>query len=219
MALSYAVSQKLVLIIEKCLQFLNALSFGSKNAAMSSIRQSKQILNSVIITNAIKVMNRPSFWQKLIIGLLPYKSMLLHISTSISPGIIRNFYFCISAGVYYSFAYITLTPLQIARSTPFRLTWYSCATVLAMVRSHIVIFRSCWLHPFLSSVRTALPFGGMVIFLLNCQSVLFSTRWAKLFEWCVIRKCHPAILANSYEYHTPILYYLDKSVKRGVTQC
>ena len=219
MALSYANSQKLVLIIEKCLQLLNALCFGSKNATMFSIRHGKQILDSVIIPNAIKVMNCPSLWQKFTIGLLPYKSMFMHISTFISPRVVRDFYSCIPTRVYYSFAYINLTPLQIARSTSFRLTWYSCSTVLATIRNHIMAFRSRLFHPFLSSIRTILPFGGMVVFSLNRQSSLSGTSWANILEWCVPMKCNPTILANSYEHHTSIIHYLGRLVKQGVPQC
>ena len=219
MALSYANSKKLVLIIEKCLQFLDTLCFGIKNAVMFPIRHSKQILNSVIIPNTIKVMNCPSLWQKFTIGLLPDKSMLLHISASISSGIIGNFYSCISTKIYYSFAHITLAPLQIARSTPFRLTPYYCSAFLATIGNHIMTFRSRLFHPFLSSIRTVLPLLGMVIFSLNRQSMLFSTMRANLFEWCVPRKCHPTIVANSYKYHTSIIYYPDKFVKGGLPQC
>lgn len=61
-------------------QLLNAFSFRFKDKFMLTRRQSHQILRAIIRFDTIKVMNYPSFWQWLIMGLLPDKNVLKNIT-------------------------------------------------------------------------------------------------------------------------------------------
>ena len=99
MALSYAVSQKLALVIEKCLQFLNALSFDSENKVMFLTRHSSEINNPVIVSNSVEVVNVPSLWKWFIISLLPYKYVFRNISRLACSRMVGAFYSYISVVV------------------------------------------------------------------------------------------------------------------------
>ena len=96
MALSYTNSQKLVLIIEKCLQFLNTLCLGSKHKVMFFTRHSSEIDNPVIVSNSIQMVNVPSLWKRFIISLLPYKYVFRNIPRLACPKMVGAFYSYIS---------------------------------------------------------------------------------------------------------------------------
>ena len=186
-------------------------------------RHSNKIGNSIVILNPIKVMNMPPHWKQFIISLLPYKYVFRNISRLACPRMVGAFYpyiphMVISATLprIMSFAH---SVFPMATSTSCRLTSYYCSAVFATIGSHIIVPCSRFLHSFLSSVGTILPFGRMVISSLNCQSMFFSTRWTKLFEWRVTRKCHSTILTNSSKHCTSIIYYPDNFVNRRLPQC
>lgn len=77
------------MIIKQCFKFLNTLCLSLKNQVMFLIRQAYQVLRAVIILDAVKVMNYPSFRQELSLSFFPDKDMLPNISIPISSWMLR----------------------------------------------------------------------------------------------------------------------------------
>ena len=73
---------KLALIFEKCLKFLNTFSLCCKNKIVFSFGQTNQINQSVIIFNTIKVMNNPTPGDRVSISSLPNQAMFWNIMIS-----------------------------------------------------------------------------------------------------------------------------------------
>ena len=70
----------MILIFKKRLQFLNTLSFSLKKQVMFLVRHGLKINRTIIITNAIEVMNNPTFRTWLAMRLLPYKYVFKDIA-------------------------------------------------------------------------------------------------------------------------------------------
>ncbi len=69
------------MIIKQGFQFLNTFSLSLKDKIMLPVRQSHKISRSVIMLDAIKVMDNPTIRKRLAISLFPYKDMLHHITS------------------------------------------------------------------------------------------------------------------------------------------
>ena len=78
------------MLFKKSLKFLNALGFSLKDKIMLFVRQTHKIARAVIVFNAVKMMNYPSFWQKLIVCFLPNKDMLSNIVSPVGSGMVRS---------------------------------------------------------------------------------------------------------------------------------
>lgn len=76
------------MIIKQCLKFLDASSFCLEDKIMFCARQCHKIAGSVIIFNAIKMMNMPTLWHWFIMGLFPYYNMFLNITIFIGTGML-----------------------------------------------------------------------------------------------------------------------------------
>lgn len=68
-----------MLTIKKGFQFLNTLGFGCKNEPMLSFRQGNEVPNPIIIGDAIKVMNYPSFRKGFLVVLFPNQDVFPNI--------------------------------------------------------------------------------------------------------------------------------------------
>ena len=79
---------QLALMVKQCLKFLDALGFGLKHKIMFPIGECYQILWSVVILNAIKMMHDPAIRQGFIMSLFPYKYMFKHIIGFSSSGMV-----------------------------------------------------------------------------------------------------------------------------------
>ena len=67
-------------MIKQGFKFLDTFSLGLKHKVMFFRRKCYQVTRAVVALNSIKVVNKPAFWQGLIVYLLPYQDMFKHIT-------------------------------------------------------------------------------------------------------------------------------------------
>ena len=94
--------EELMLIIKKCLKFLDAFGFSLKNKIMFLVRQSYQITRAIIASNPIKMMNYPTIRKSFVVCFFPNQDMFKDI-TSTSARCSRVFWFpyqCIFPSFY-----------------------------------------------------------------------------------------------------------------------
>jgi len=67
------------LTIKQSLKFLYSFGFSLKDKVVFLIRQTEQVLGAVIILDAIKMVDNPSFWQWFSVSFFPNKNVLTNI--------------------------------------------------------------------------------------------------------------------------------------------
>ena len=75
--------------IKQGLKFLDAFSFSLKDKVVFLIRQTEQVLGAVIILDAIKMVDNPSFRQWFPVSFFPNKNMLTNIAIPIGSWMLR----------------------------------------------------------------------------------------------------------------------------------
>ena len=139
---------KLILMVEESLQFLNAFCFSLKKEIMFVIGHSYQVLWSVIVSNTIEVMNYPSLWQRFLVSLFPDKNVLKDITISRCSMVFRHIYLD-----------ITKRSLMLA-TLPI--------TILLTLLEKSRCLRSCF--PFLFTITTLASFSCIITQLTTIQT-------------------------------------------------
>lgn len=94
-------------MVKYCFEFLNAFRFSLQYTSMCSIGKRLKINRAIIIFNPIQMMDYPTFRQRIVMCLFPYKDMLQDITISLCSRMIPILYKHVAIFI------LTLSPLPV----------------------------------------------------------------------------------------------------------
>jgi len=190
-------SKELSLTVKQGFKFLDALGFGLKHAVMLPVRHSNKIYGSVIMLDAVQMMDYPTWRQRFSMRLLPDKNVL----KDIYPSFTRTFW---CSGMFRA-SYIDIPSMNITSTLPTRVL----LSTLSFHPLDVIVHRTftasfCLLGDFLSAIHTFIVHGQSETNMPVSPTVQLRTRltslYSKITEFPAVHTRMPVAFAIQFDF-------------------